>query len=60
MRYASVRSYRLAKICLRDAFRSGNDLPASSIERNVGAIGQRLAREAKLATASAAGPTGCP
>ena len=47
-------SYRLAKIYLRDAFPGGKDLPASSIKRNVGAIGQRLEREAKLATASAA------
>ena len=38
-RYASVMSYRLAKIFLRDAFPGGKDLPASSIKRNVGAIG---------------------
>lgn len=35
-RYASVMSYRLAKIFLRDAFPGGKDLPASSIKRNVG------------------------
>jgi hypothetical protein len=53
-RYASVMSYRLAKIYLRDAFPGGKDLPASSIKRNVGAIGQRLEREVKQATGEAA------
>ena len=53
-RYASVMSYRLAKIYLRDAFPGGKDLPCSSIKRNVGAIGQRLEREAKQATSEAA------
>ena len=53
-RYASVMSYRLAKIFLRDAFPGGKDLPASSIKRNVGRIGQRLEREAKQATGEAA------
>ena len=53
-RYASVMSYRLAKIYLRDAFPGGKNLPASSIKRNVGAIGQRLEREANQATGEAA------
>jgi len=53
-RYASVMSYRLAKIYLRDAFPGGKDLPASSIKRNVAAMGQRLEREAKQATGEAA------
>ena len=53
-RYASVMSYRLAKIFLRDAFPGGQDLPASSIKRNVGALGQRLEREAKQANGEAA------
>jgi hypothetical protein len=53
-RYASVMSYRLAKIYLRDAFPGGKDLPASSIKRNVGPIGQRLEREARQATGEAA------
>ncbi len=53
-RYASVMSYRLAQIFLRDAFPGGKELPTSSIKRNVGAVGQRLEREAKRATSVAA------
>ena len=53
-RYASVMSYRLAKIFSRDAFPGGKDLPCSSIKRNVGAIRQRLEREAKQATGETA------
>ena len=53
-RYASVMSYRLAQIYLRDAFPGGKALPTSSIKRNVGAIGQRLEREANQATGDAA------
>jgi len=44
-RYASVMSYGLAKIFLRDAFPGGADLPASSVKVNVRAIGERLEQE---------------
>ena len=50
-RYASVMSYRLAQIYLRDAFPGGKALPTSSIKRNVGAIGQRLERATKQVVA---------
>ena len=49
-RYASVMSYRLAQIFLRDAFPGGKELATSSIKRNVGVVGQTLEREAQQAT----------
>lgn len=38
-RYASVMSYRLAQIFLRDAFPGGRQLPTSSVAVNVRAVG---------------------
>ena len=49
-RYASVMSYRLAQIFLRDAFPGGSQLPSSSIKVNVREIGNRLEQEARRAT----------
>ncbi|AAP85850.1 ISKra4 family transposase (plasmid) [Cupriavidus necator H16] len=49
-RYASVMSYRLAQIFLRDAFAGGRELPCSSVKLNVGRVGQRLEQEAQRAT----------
>jgi len=45
-RYASVMSYRLAQIFLRDAFPGGSQLPISSVKVNVRKIGDRLEKEA--------------
>ena len=62
-RYASVMSYRLAQIFLRDAFAAGRDRPrpaatgrdrprpASSLKLNVLAVGEKLEREAEHAVA---------
>lgn len=50
-RYASVMSYRLAQIFLRDAFAAGRNLPASSLKLNLLAVGDKLEREAELAVA---------
>lgn len=50
-RYASVMSYRLAQIFLRDAFPAGRDLPASSMKLNVRAVGERLEAETERAVA---------
>lgn len=49
-RYASVMSYRLAQIFLRDTFAGGRELPCSSVKLNVGRVGQRLEQEAQRAT----------
>jgi hypothetical protein len=49
-RYASVMSYRLAQIFLRDAFPGGCELPSSSVKVNVREIGNRLEQEARRAT----------
>jgi hypothetical protein len=54
MPLASVMSYRVAQIFLRDAFPGGKELPTSSIKRSVEAVGQRLERQAKRATSVAA------
>ena len=40
-RYASVMSYRLAQVFLRDAFLGGSQLPSSSVKVNVREIGNR-------------------
>lgn len=53
-RYASVMSYRLAQIFLRDAFPAGGSLPTSSLKLNVRAIGERLERESEHAVAQLA------
>ncbi|GAB7546861.1 hypothetical protein [Cupriavidus sp. 8B] len=44
-RYASVMSYRLAQIFLRQAYRGGWKLPNSSVKVNVRSVGQRLEQE---------------
>ncbi|CAN7566591.1 MULTISPECIES: hypothetical protein [unclassified Variovorax] len=49
-RYASVMSYRLAQVFLRDAFPGGSQLPSSSVKVNVREIGNRLEQEARRAT----------
>lgn len=46
-RYASVMSFRLAQIFLRDAFSAGGRLAVSSLELNVRDVGSRLEREAQ-------------
>lgn len=53
-RYASVMSYRLAQIFLRDAFPGGQQLPSSSVKANVRDIGDRPEREALTAKAKTA------
>ncbi|MGT2455327.1 ISKra4 family transposase [Cupriavidus basilensis] len=56
-RYASVMSYRLAQIFLRDAFPGERQLPSSSVKVNVRSVGQRLEQEAQCATMVAAAVT---
>ena len=56
-RYASVMSYRLAQIYLRDAFAGGTELPSSSVKANVRAVGERLEKEAQRAKWAAAKAT---
>ena len=46
-RYASVMSFRLAQIFLRDAFSAGGNLAVSSLKLNVRDVGSRLEREAQ-------------
>ena len=46
-RYASVMSFRLAQIFLRDAFAAGKSLPVSSLKVNIRAVGFRLEGEAQ-------------
>ena len=41
-RYASVMSYRLAQVFLRDAFPGGGQLAASSVKANLRFVGDRL------------------
>ncbi|MGH8338138.1 MAG: hypothetical protein ACRETL_15240 [Gammaproteobacteria bacterium] len=48
-RYASVMSYRLAQVFLRDAFPGGSQLAASSVKANVRFVGDRLEQEARVA-----------
>ncbi len=50
-RYASVMSFRLAQIFLRDAFPAGKSLPAASIKVNLCSVGTRLEREAQAGVA---------
>jgi hypothetical protein len=46
-RYASVMSYQLARIFLRDAFPGGAALPSSSVKSTVRAVGDRLESETR-------------
>ena len=46
-RYASVTSFRLAQIFLRDTFPAGRSLAVSSLKVNVRDVGSRLEREAQ-------------
>ena len=48
-RYASVMSFRLAQIFLRDAFPAGKSLPVASIKVNLRSVGTRLERETQKA-----------
>jgi hypothetical protein len=48
-RYASVMSFRLAQIFLRDAFPAGKSLPVASIKVNLRSVGTRLERETQEA-----------
>jgi hypothetical protein len=50
-RYASVMSFRLAQIFLRDAFPAGKSLPVASIKVNLRAVGTRLDGEAQAGVA---------
>lgn len=46
-RYASVMSFRMAQIFLRDAFPAGKSLAVSSLKVNLRAVGSRLEGEAQ-------------
>ena len=60
-RYASVMSYRLAQVFLRDAFPAGKSLPVSSVKTNLRHVGQRLDTETQAAVnAILRGPCGAP
>ena len=60
-RYASVMSYRLAQVFLRDAFPAGKSLRVSSVKANLRRIGQRLDAETQAAVdAILRGPCGAP
>ena len=48
-RYASVMSYRLAQVFLRDAFPAGKSLSVSSVKANLRRVGQRLDAETQAA-----------
>ena len=60
-RYASVMSYRLAQVFLRDAFPAGKSLPVSSVKANLRHVGQRLDAETQAAVdAILRGPCSAP